>query len=97
MRAFVLLTSLVTSVPCLQVQEASYVVQEMRAENATMPPPFSIARVVPFDGGLRLFVSCDSPEAVQALLQRGALEAQLSDHRSEEASTAQYCIYVSPS
>ena len=62
-----------------------YVIQELRDENARTLPPFSISRVVPFEGGLRLFLGTDSPEAVAALLAAGALEAQLSDHKFETA------------
>ena len=62
-----------------------YVIEELRDENATTSPPFSISRVVPFDGGLRLFLRTDSPEAVAALSLPELFEAQLSDHESETA------------
>jgi hypothetical protein len=68
-----------------QSSAGDYRIDELRDENATTLPPFSISRVVPFDGGLRLFLSTHRPDAVASLLTAGTLEAQLSDHKSETA------------
>src|SRR5262245_44767805 len=68
-----------------QFSAGDYLIDELRDENATTSPPFSISRVVPFDGGLRLFLSTDRPDVVADLLAAGALEAQLSDHKSDTA------------
>jgi len=64
-----------------------YAIEQLRAEDATTSPPFSISRAVAFDGGLRLLLTTDSPDAIAELLAAGALEAQLSDHEAETAST----------
>ena len=82
MTVLLLAMTIAIPIPPFQVQGGSYVVEEMGAETASAQPPLTIIRVVAIPGGLRLFVSCDSPAAVQELLSRGALEAQLSDHRA---------------
>jgi len=64
-----------------------YAIEELRDEGAATMPPFSISRVVALDGGLRLFLATDHPDAVAGLLAAGALETQLSDHEAETAST----------
>jgi hypothetical protein len=64
-----------------------YAIEELRDEDAATLPPFSISRVVAFDGGLRLFLTTASPDAIANLLAAGALETQLSDHEAETAST----------
>jgi hypothetical protein len=63
-----------------------YAIEEMGDEETMAIRSFSIAQVVPFDGGLRLFLSTDNPEAVAKLLSAGELQAQLSDHQSETAA-----------
>jgi hypothetical protein len=70
-----------------QFSAGDYLIEELRDENATMLPPFSISRVVPFEGGLRLFLRSHRPDAVASLLVAGSLEAQLSDHKSETAKS----------
>jgi hypothetical protein len=67
----------------VHLTDVNYVIDELRDENSYALPPFSINRVIPSDGGLRLFIRTNSPDAVAALLAAGALEAQLSDHKSE--------------
>src|SRR5881628_1092881 len=64
-----------------------YAIEELRDEDAATLSPFSISRVVAFDGGLRLFLTTASPDAIAGLLAAGALETQLSDHEAETAST----------
>jgi hypothetical protein len=71
-----------------QFSAGDYLVDELRDENASTLPPFSISRIVPFDGGLRLFLRTDRPDAVSRLLAASTLEAQLSDHKSETAEPA---------
>ena len=68
-----------------QFSAEDYAIEELRDESATTLPPFSINRIVPFDGGLRLFLRSHRPDAVASLLVAGTLEAQLSDHKSETA------------
>jgi len=72
--------------PAYRVSAEGYNVEELRDENSTGSPPFSIARAAPYSGGLRLFLSTPSPDAVAQLLTSGALEAQLSDHAAETES-----------
>ena len=83
----ILLLILVTLACPFDLIAGDYAIEEMRAEEATTLPPFSISRVIPFDGGLRIFVTTDSPDAIAGLLAAGALESQLSDHEAETAST----------
>ena len=64
-----------------------YTIEELVDENATTSPPFSISHVVPFPDGLRFFLTTDSPDAVADLLTDGALQAELSDHESETATS----------
>jgi hypothetical protein len=82
---------LVTPVRPFCFSAGDYVIEEFHASTS---PPFSISRVVRFDGGLRLFIGTDSPDAVAALLAAGTLEAQLSDHESETAMTASLSLGV---
>jgi hypothetical protein len=65
-----------------QIRAADYAVEELREEGAPASP-FSIARVEPFPGGLRLFLSTKDGAAVAGLIASGALESQLSDHETE--------------
>ena len=64
-----------------------YAIEELRDTHSTTLPPFSISHVVAFDGGLRLFLTTECPDTVAGLIPLGALEAQLSDHEAETAST----------
>ena len=65
-----------------------YTIEELVDEDATTSPPFSINSVVPVDGGdLRLFLTTDSPDAVADLLADGALQAEVSDHESDTATS----------
>jgi hypothetical protein len=64
------------------VRAADYAVEELREEGAPASP-FSIARVEPFPGGLRLFLSTEDIAAVAGLIASGVLESQLSDHETE--------------
>lgn len=64
------------------IRAADYVVEEM-CEEGTPNLPFSIARVEPFPGGLRLFLSTNDIVAVASLVSSGALQGQLSDNVAE--------------
>jgi hypothetical protein len=64
------------------IRAADYIVEEMR-EEGTPNLPFSIARVEPFPGGLRLFLSTHDFAAVASLVSSGALQGQLSDNVAE--------------
>ena len=83
--ALILLFAVLIS-PASRVSAEGYNVEELRDEKSTTSPPFSIARVASYSGGLRLFLSTPSPDAVALLLTSGALEAQLSDHAAETES-----------
>ena len=74
---------------CIRLALASgqYSIEFMKSEEALTSPCFSIVSVSPYEGGLRLFLDTDDPGAVSALLTAGALEAQLSDHQAETATT----------
>jgi hypothetical protein len=67
----------------LPVKAQDYAIEELSAEETWVTKPFSIARVAPFDGGLRLFINADDPAAVANLLAAEALQAQVSDHETE--------------
>ncbi len=69
------------------IRAADYVIEEMR-EEGSLPLPFSIARVEPYAGGLRLFLSTADIAAVANLLASGALEGQLSDNEAGTETTA---------
>jgi hypothetical protein len=97
MKRLAVLLVLLIPAPLAQTTSGDYVIKELRDENATASPPFSISRVAPFGGRLRLFIRTDNPEAVAALLDAGALEAQLSDHQSETASTVSLSLGVAVS
>jgi hypothetical protein len=71
----------------LAAGDGEYSIQFLCDEDATTSPIFSIIRVEPTDGGLRLFLGTSDPSGVADLLANGALEAQLSDHRSETATS----------
>jgi hypothetical protein len=68
------------------IRAADYVVEEMREEGSPNLP-FSIARVEPFPGGLRLFLSTNDIVAVAGLVASGALEGQLSDNEAGTQTT----------
>ena len=83
--ALILLFAVLIS-PAYRVSADGYNIAELQDENSMGSPPFSIARVTPYPGGLRLFLSTPSPHAVVLLLTSGALQAQLSDHAAETES-----------
>ena len=66
-----------------EIRAQDFAIEEMSDEETVAVKPFSISRVLPFNGGLRVFITTDNPDAVAALLASGALQAQLSDHNSE--------------
>jgi len=72
--------------PAYRVSAEGYNVEELRDENSTGSPAFSITRVGAYPGGLRLFLSIPSCDAVVRLLTSRALEGQLSDHAAETES-----------
>ena len=76
---FVLMVILIS----LPVKAQDYSIEELSAEETSTPKPFVIARVVPVDGGLRIFITTDNPANVASLLADGNLQAQLSDHEAE--------------
>jgi hypothetical protein len=78
-----LFLALVTPQVSLELNAQDYSIEEMRDEETIAAPPFTISRVLPFDGGLRLFLSTNNPDAVSELLSAGALQAQISDHEAE--------------
>ena len=64
----------------LQAKAQQFAIEELTAEEITRPRPFSIIRIEPANGGLRLFLGTNNPEAIAQLLSAGILQAQLSDH-----------------
>jgi hypothetical protein len=81
--AFILLVGLwVFRVPA-ELRAQDFAIEEMSDEETAAIKPFSISRVSPFNGGLRLFLSTGNPDAIADLLASGALQSQLSDHNSE--------------
>jgi len=82
--ALLLFAALISS--AYRVSADGYNIAELQDENSTGSPPFSIVRVASYPGGLRLFLSIPSPDAVAQLLTSGALQAQLSDHAAETES-----------
>jgi hypothetical protein len=82
--SILLLTLLVLSAPLVSAED--YNIAELRDENSNNPPPFSIARVEEYSGGLRLLLTTGIPDGIAALLTSGAFEAQLSDHSNETTS-----------
>ena len=63
-----------------QLNAQSYAIAEMSDEATAAVRPFSISRVVPIIGGLRLFIITSDPDAVSRLVNSGSLLGQLSDH-----------------
>jgi hypothetical protein len=80
---FLFLLVFMTLQVSLQLRAQDYAIEEMSDEETTAVRPFSISRVVPFDSGLRLFLSTNDPDAIASLLAAGAFQAQLSDHQAE--------------
>ncbi len=72
----------IPSVP-MPLKAQDYAIEELVEETAIAPKPFSILRIDPFDGGMRLFLSTGNPRGIADLLTAGALEARFSDHESE--------------
>lgn len=78
-----LLVGLLASQIPVELRAQDFAIEEMSDEETTATKPFSISRVLPFNGGLRLFLNTGNPDAVADLLSSGTLQAQLSDHNSE--------------
>ncbi len=83
MRFWRTLSVLLLLLIALPLKAQDYVIGELSAEETTGPRPFSITRVEPFDGGLRLFLDTDNPAAGADLVAAGTLPAQHSDHGTE--------------
>ena len=81
--AFMLFVGLLAFQIPQEIRAQDFAIEEMSDEETIAVKPFSISRVLPFNGGLRVFITTDNPDAVAALLTSGALQAQLSDHNSE--------------
>ncbi len=65
------------------VRAQEYAIEELNDEEGSSIRPFSINRVEPFDGGLRIFINTDDPPAIANLVNSETLQAQLSDHETE--------------
>ncbi len=78
---FTLLLVLI-ALPSLQLRAQEYTIEEMSDENAAVPRPFSISRVTPINGGLRIFVNTNDPGAIARLVSAGSLQAQLSNNEA---------------
>ena len=61
---------------------------ELRSEEATRPAPFSLPRVVAFEGGLRLFIATSDIKGVINLYESEVLESQLSQHSGEDGTAS---------
>lgn len=85
MRSWKIFSVLLVLLTVLPVKAQDYAIEELSSE-AALPRPFSITRVAPFDGGLRLFMSTENPQAVADLLSAGVLQAQLSDHGTDSGT-----------
>jgi hypothetical protein len=79
-KLFVLVLFLILPPLSRSLKAQSYAFEELTTENLTAVSPFSVTQVVPIDGGLRIFIGTDNPDAVAGLLATGALITQLSDH-----------------
>ena len=86
-KALLVLLSLAIPLVSRELRAQDYAIEELSEDTATAPKPFSILRVEPFDGGMRLFLSTSNPEGIAKLLAAGALEAQFSDDESETDTT----------
>jgi hypothetical protein len=75
-----LLAATLLNFPELRAQD--YAIEEMSDENAVASRPFSISRVTPINGGLRIFISTNNPDAIAKLVSAGSLQAQLSDNEA---------------
>lgn len=82
-KAFLLLVGLLASQIPAELRAQDFAIEEMSDEETIAVRPFSISRVLPFNGGLRVFLSTGNPDAIAGLLASGALQAQHSDHNSE--------------
>ncbi len=82
-----LLMLLMASPLCTAQSGGQYAIEFLRSEEAAASPELSIVRAEPSAGGLRLFLDTGRPDVVAGLLASGALEAQLSDHRTESATS----------
>ncbi len=71
-----------SALPSLQLKAQEYTIEEMSDDNAAIPRPFSISRVTPINGGLRIFINTNDPDAVARLVSVGSLQAQLSDNEA---------------
>ena len=82
--------------PAYRVSADGYNVEELRDENSAGSPPFSIARVIPYPGGLRLFLSIPSPDAVALLLTSG--DSKLSSPITPpKPNLPSHCRWAKPS
>jgi hypothetical protein len=81
--AFVLSVGLLASQIPQEIRAQDFAIEEMSDEETIAVKPFSISRVLPFNGGQRIFITTDNPDTISALLASGSLQAQLSDHNSE--------------
>ncbi len=70
------------AIPSLQLKAQEYTIEEMSDENAAIPRPFSISRVTPINGGLRIFINTNAPDAIARLVSAGSLQAQLSNNEA---------------
>ena len=82
-KALLVMLLLVAPSISLELRAQDYAIEELIEETATAPKPFSILRVDPFNGGMRLFLSTSNPRGIADLLAAGALEAQFSGDESE--------------
>jgi hypothetical protein len=71
-----------TALPSLQLKAQEYTIEEMSDENAAISRPFSISRVTSINGGLRVFINTNDPDAVANLVSAGSLQAQLSNNEA---------------
>lgn len=72
----------------IELKAQDYAIEELRDEETVAARPFSISRVLRFDGGLRLFLAAGNPDAIANLIASGALQAQLSDQETESGTIA---------
>ncbi len=78
---FLSLVLMVQLIP-IELKAQNFAIDEMRDANTAAIKPFSISRVLAFNGGLRIFLNTADPNVVAGLLKAGALQAQLSDHNA---------------
>jgi hypothetical protein len=80
------LLALIFPLLSIELKAQDYAIEELRDEETVAARPFSISRVLRFDGGLRLFLATGSPDAIANLIASGSLQAQLSDQESESGT-----------